>query len=409
MSLSRRRFFQAMGGAASVLMAGRGADSQARGIRQYRPLGRTGLRVSDIALGSYGGIAPQVVLRALELGINYFDTAPDYRGNTVSEEVIGQVIKRLKVRERVAIATKMCEATHYPGHLRKGTPVRKILESVEGSLKRLQTDWIDVLLFHGLGELDDEDVDRVKDDNFWEAFQRLKEQGKVRFLGGGCHGPRQMVRIVEWMVDSGRFDVIQVSYNFFQGTQFNFRHEGLDRVIAKARQRGLGVITMKSRAGARPQDVASLQARQMDFEQACLRWVLSNPNVSCVLVAPSSVQGLEHLVAASGQTLSDADARLLQRYAEAFGDKRCRIGCGECLDACPYGVAIPTVLRYHTYYEAYGMLEQARGEYARLSEERRPGPCLTCPAPCLQACPYGLNIRRMLLAAREDLEPSSTA
>ena len=282
--MNRRQFIASLGGATGAALLQPPAEAAPQHIRKYRVLGKTGIRVSDIMLGSYGGIAPQVGARAVELGINYFDTAPDYRGNLVSEEVIGQVIQRMKARNRVTLATKMCQPINYPGHMRKGTPVNKIVEGVEGSLKRLQTDHVDVLLFHGLGELDEADVDRVKDDNFWEAFQKLKQAGKARFLGGGCHGPRNMVGIVEWMVDSGRFDMVQVSFNFFNESQFNFRKDGLDRVLAKAHEKGLGITTMKSRAGARPEDIEAIKARKRPsrYSVSQLATVRSMVNLFCV-------------------------------------------------------------------------------------------------------------------------------
>ncbi len=377
-------------------------------IRRYRPLGRTGLQISDISLGSYGGLSPRVIERALGLGINYFDTAPDYRGEgVVSEESLGKVFASPEKRDKVALATKMCAGRNYPAHWPRGTPVDQIVQGVEESLKRLRTDRIDVLLLHGVGELEDGDQERIKDSAALEAFARLKKAGKARFLGMGCHGPRQMVQTVEWAVDSGQYDLVQVAYNFFAGTDFSFRDQGLDRVIAKAGEKGVGVIAMKTRAGAGPEQVAGLESGAAPFSHACFKWVLANPHVSGLLVTVRNAEELDEFAAASGLSYRPPDARVLAEYAAAYRQGTCRIGCGDCLDHCPHGVAVPTLMRYRLYHEAYGAGESARAAYAELPIAMQPNLCATCAAPCAAACAHGVDIRGMMVQTRALLGSSA--
>src|SRR5262249_28071041 len=103
-------------------------------VQSYRPLGRTGWKMSDISFGGGGVREPDVVRLALDRGINYIDTSPDY-SDSLSEQSIGQAVKGR--RDKVFIASKFCTPA---GHLDEDTPVPKIIEGVEASLKRLDTD-----------------------------------------------------------------------------------------------------------------------------------------------------------------------------------------------------------------------------------------------------------------------------
>ena len=405
--MDRRRFLQTTGAGALAGLTGVawGQEEKSPRIARYRPLGRTGIEMSDISLGSYGGISPRLIARAFDLGINYFDTAPDYRGNGIaSEESIGAVFHVPSLREKVAIATKMCAPRNYPAHWPLHTPAAKIISGVEGSLKRLRTDYIDVLLVHGVGELEDGDTERVKDTELLEAFTRMKKTGKARFLGMGCHGPRKMVETVEWVVDSGHYDVVQVAYNFFNGTGFNFRQDGLDGVLEKAHQKGVGVIAMKTQAGAKPEDVARITADGTQFSHACFEGVLSNPHVSGILTTVGNREQLEEFTAGSGKRMGFGDKQLLREYASLYGSASCRIGCGDCLDACPHQVAIPTVLRYQLYHDVYDRPEVARRAYERLPVANRPVDCAGCAAPCASSCSHGVDIPGMLLEAKGKLD-----
>ena len=409
--MDRRAFLKTAGAGAAAGMAGLAwGEEDAPRIQRYRTLGRTGIEMSDISLGSYGGISPRLLDRAFDLGVRYFDTAPDYRGGgLVSEESVGKAFGASAKRQQAAIATKMCAPRNYPAHWPRGTRAEQIVEGVEGSLKRLRTDYIDVLLLHGVGELEDGDQERVKEPEALEAFRQLREAGKARFLGMGCHGPRQMVETVEWAVDSGHYDMVQVAYNFFSGTGFNFRDDGLDRVIAKAAAKGVGVIAMKTQAGAKPEDVARLTADGARFSHACFAWVLSNPHVSGILVTVRNFDELEECVAGSGKPLGMEDQRLLREYAALFGAGSCRIGCGDCLDSCPRGVAIPTLLRYRIYHDVHRARQSAKKAYAALPEGTKPTGCAACAAPCARACGYGVDIRRELLDTRAKLEQGRLA
>jgi hypothetical protein len=346
-------------------------------VRSYRSLGRTGIHMSDISFGGAGISEPDVVSRAVERGINYFDTSPDY-SHTGSEQVIGKALR--PHRDKVFIASKFCTAE---GHLPKDTPVADIVKAVEASLQRLQTDYLDVCIIHEVNSLD-----RLTAPTFHEAFDRLKQQGKVRFLGVSSHTPN-LEEVMRHAVDSGRFDMLLVAYNFNNWPD-------LTTIFRDAKQRGVGVVAMKTLKGAKATVLKDFADPSQAFSQAAFKWVLSNPNVSGLVVSISDFDQIDEYLYASGQPLTDADTALLQRYDELIARDYCRPGCGACLDRCPYGVPVDDVFRYAMYFENYGRKGDARACYAALPMAHNASQCASCPAPCEAACPFDIPIRDKL-------------
>jgi uncharacterized protein len=347
-------------------------------VRQYRPLGATGVEMSDISFGGAGIGSADVVARAVERGINYFDTSPDY-SRTGSEQVIGQALK--PHRQKVFIASKFCTAE---GHLPKDTPVPTIIASVEASLRRLQTDYLDVAIIHECN-----DLDRLMAPTFHEAFDRLKEQGKVRFLGVSSHTPN-LEQVMRHAVDSGRFQMLLVAYNFKNWPD-------LTNVFRDARKRGIGVVAMKTLKGARATVLKDFAGGKQAFSQAAFRWVLSNPDVSGLVVSIQDFQQIDEYLYASGQPLTGSDLARLEEYDRRIAREYCRPGCGQCLDSCPNGVAVDDVFRFAMYHEDYGWERHAREQYTRLGVDRNASRCAGCPAPCEAACPFQIAIRETLV------------
>jgi aryl-alcohol dehydrogenase-like predicted oxidoreductase len=347
-------------------------------VVHYRPLGKTGVEMSDISFGGAGIGSHEVVERAVERGINYFDTSPDY-SRTGSEQVIGKALRAH--RDKVFIASKFCTAD---GHLPKDTPVRDIVASVEASLKRLQTDYLDVCIIHECN-----DLDRLMAPTFHEAFDRLKEQGKVRFLGVSSHTPN-LEQVMRQAVDSGRFQMLLVAYNFKNWPD-------LTDIFRDAHGRGIGVVAMKTLKGARATVLKDFAGGRQAFSQAAFKWVLSNPHVSGLVVSIQDFEQIDEYLFASGKPFSDADLALLEDYDQRIAHEYCRPGCGQCLDHCPNDVPVDDVLRYGMYAEDYGWGAQAREQYAALPVDRNASHCASCPAPCEAACPFGIAIREKLV------------
>jgi aryl-alcohol dehydrogenase-like predicted oxidoreductase len=360
-------------------------------VRRYAPLGRTGLRVSDVSFGGsrLGAQEEDAVRHAFDRGINYFDTADSYRGGE-SETTIGRALRGK--RDRVHIASKTY-ASPTDGR-------DSLMRSLEQSLRRLGTDYVDVYFNHAVN-----DVERLQNPEWREFTARARQQGKIRFVGMSGHAGR-LIACLDHALDTDAVDVILVAHNFGQDPafyqqftrSFDFiaRQPDLPRVLQKAKAKGVGVIAMKVLMGARLNDMRPFERGGATFAQAALRWVLSSKNVDALIISMTGRDGIDEYLGASGwQSTASEDLPLLRRYARMHGASQCRHGCQDCLSACPYGVPIGEVLRTRMYAVDYGDARLARDEYARLAGGA--APCLSCAArPCQGACSHGLPIERLL-------------
>jgi aryl-alcohol dehydrogenase-like predicted oxidoreductase len=353
-------------------------------VSEYRRLGRTGVRVSDISLGSGsstgGRQRPEVAREAIDRGINYFDTAPDY-SETGSEHRLGEAMKG--VRDQMFVATKFCQPT---GHLLPGSPVSAYIEAVEGSLKRLQTDRVELVHIHSC-----DSVERLMDENAHEAFDRLKQQGKARFLGVSTHTPN-LEAVADAAIESDRFDVMMLAYHFGAWPR-------LASIIDRAAEKDIGVVAMKTLRGSRHEGLLWSREERDSFTQASFKWVLANPSVSCLVISLWASRQLDEFLYASGGRPSASDLAVLERYDALTRETQCRPHCGACLDSCPEGLPIHDVLRHRMYFENFGAEKEAMRLYAGL--ETRADVCSGCSAPCAGACPHGIDIATRTRGAHE--------
>jgi aryl-alcohol dehydrogenase-like predicted oxidoreductase len=269
---------------------------------QYRTLGRTGLRVSEVGCGGapigisnynevwdpHGDAETRSVIEAfrhaVDVGYNYFDTAPGY-GEGRSEELIGLALDEL--RSRVAMATKTAW---------KGRTKEQIFQSVEGSLRRLRTDYLDVIQFHG-GTGDPympDDFRWIMEGGPMDAFQQLKQEGKIRFVGITCEEPVSL----RPFLDTGLFDVIQIKYNvIYQGAWHN--------ALSWAQEANVGVVAMRPLTSGIFQKLmrAAWPAieQHVDLNELALNFVLSDPRVATAIVGARRVSEID-----ANNALSDA-------------------------------------------------------------------------------------------------------
>ena len=324
----------------------------------YRKFGNTGIEVSEIGFGcgDVGGLmvrgehADQVraVARAMELGINYFDTASRYGGGQ-SETNLGQVLKELSAE--VYVGTKYSLGEADPNDLKAG-----VIQSVEASLKRLGREQVDLIQLHDrISSQTDVSVRAITVSDVLgevrEALEVLKSQGKVRFYGmTGVGEPKGIHEVVA----SGLVSTVQTVYNLINASAgaavpAGFDMPDYDRLIDLSAEKNVGVIVIRVlAAGALTgtsvrhpvavQTVAPIgsgrdfqqdesRARQFafivnegfasDMPEASIRFALSNPGVSTVLVGYSDLEHLEKSVqyAAKGPLPAEALARLPQAWS----------------------------------------------------------------------------------------------
>ena len=345
---------------------------------RYRRLGNTDLSLSEIGFGCGGNAGLMVrgrnedqvviVARALELGINYFDTAPDY-GDGAAEENLGRVLKALKVRPVVTskVEIRRENLADIAGH---------VVRSTEGSLRRLGVERLDVLQIHngptteapvlggkGYGQLSLEDFFRPG--GAIEGLERVLRDGKVRHVGFICRGDDG--EAVRKLLDARPFHLINVPYTLLNPTAGMARPPGLDvdrdfdGILGTALERGVGTAIYSALAGgfltddsvmgrarhplARTVDVQSEKTRitrekvatlrflaeetGLSLAQAAYRFILSHPGVTSVLGGFSAMDQLEELAAVSGTGpfAPDLTARLealwRRNFALASGDVPC--------------------------------------------------------------------------------------
>ena len=181
----------------------------------YRTLGKTGLKVSGVGYGIGYVPVPEVLERAIDMGINYFDTSRDYKD---SEQIFSGVLKGK--RDKIHISTKS-------GSIKKDD----ILKDLDTSLQMLGTDYVDVWLLHA------RDTPARVPDEAIEALEIGKKSGKARFIGFSCHDTNNMV---DFALKAGKFDIIQTTYSFAIGSG-PYR----EQAIARLHEAGIGVVAMK--------------------------------------------------------------------------------------------------------------------------------------------------------------------
>ena len=385
-TLDRRRFLGLGTMAAMGLATGRAAAVPAPAIWRTVTLGATGLRVSDVSFGSSSSSDPDLVRYALDCGVTYFDSAESYDGGD-AEEAIGLGLKGI-VRDKVVLSSKTkAWASHRQADM---------MEALEGSLKRLGTDYLDIYFNHAVNH-----VERMQNTEWRDFTERAKRQGKIRFRGMSGHGSR-LVECLDYAIDQGLVDVILCAHNFAQDPDFyaRLRHTfhyvdlqpGLPRVLEKAKSKDIGVVAMKTLMGGRINDLRPYERPGGSFAQAALAWVLSGGRVDAALISMTDRSRIDEYVSASGRAaIDDHDMDLLFRYAARQGTRYCRPGCDACAESCPESVEIAEVLRSRMYAVDYGDARLGRADYAKLGGDA--APCLTCEhRSCRGACPFDLAI-----------------
>ncbi len=349
-------------------------------VKKYNVLGKTGLKVSDVGCGAISLFEPNVLRYAYECGVTYFDTAESYL-RMKGEAYVGQGLKG--VRDKVVITTK--HGFNPAQKIEKAALIKRMDES----LKRLQTDYVDVAMVHGIGDIEP----LMKNQEVLAAYDQMKKDGKVRFTGFSTHNAKLTLKQA---LDSDFPQVILCIYNHSEGP-------AVEPLIKAVREKGIGTVAMKIFAGGMQKNLKAMVGPGGTYPQAAIRWVLSNPDMDTCIPTMSSYSHVEEYVAASAQPLDRAALGMIARYQEQTQSLYCRVSCSECLSACPNSVAVNDVLRYAMYYENYGQERQAMDHYAELPAEQKPIGCDACAAPCEKACPYGLSVKARLVHSHEIL------
>lgn len=359
-----------------------------------RLLGRTGLEVSQIG---FGGIKlPEVSMddsaellnAALDMGIKFIDTARNYKD---SEEKIGRALENR--RDEYIIATK--------SSARDRAGLRKDLET---SLANLRTDRIDLYQLHTVSSQDTWRQVMGNNGAYAEA-RKARREGLIDHIGITIHRDLDVMRQA---ISCQEFETIMVCYS-----PIDTEHVGPE-IIPMAAQKGLGVIIMKALSGGMLVSEGFEQGNRAGDEDPlvgkCLKFVLSNSAVSCVIPGMRNLGELRQNVRV-GQEFQPMDEKeqaelisMIGRTKKSFRYGQVCLQCGYC-QPCPQGINIPETMRALMIVESYPDDLKEQGYQAYSSLEVKADACVECRA-CVGKCPAGIDIPKRLETAHELMRSS---
>ena len=334
--------------------------------------------------------AEALILRAIEAGVNYFDTAYIYPG---SEALLGEVLEKNGMRDRVKIATKL---PHYL--IRSREALDKLFDE---ELRRLRTDHVDYYLMHMLSDI--KTWERLKALGIEEWIAQKKASGAIRQVGFSYHGGSDMFCRI---VDAYDWDFTMIQYNYMdEHTQAGVR--GLRHAHAK----GLPVMIMEPLRGGKlvsniPEEgkkIFDRHAVRHTPAQWAFRWLYNQSEVTCVLSGMNTMEMLEDNLATASSAqigeLTPEDQAMLQSVVQAINAKM-RVGCtgcGYCMP-CPKGVDIPGCFAALNCAASegrfWGFIEYMKCTLLR-RDDSCAGNCVSC-GKCELHCPQGIAIREKL-------------
>ena len=392
-NMSRRSFLKATGTAGlGALMApvnrlATAAETPAR--VPTRTFGKTGVEVSILSLGGMFNIASNQVMmkKALDWGVTYWDTADCYQRG--SEKGIGKYFKKYPQDRRRVFLVSKSDARDPDG----------MTDLLDRSLKRMNTDYIDLYFVHGIYSIDELDAST----RAWA--QKAKAAGKIRFFGFSTHS--NMEECLLEGAKLGWIDGIMMTYNF------RLMHTaGMKRAVDACVKAGIGLTAMKTQGGGpvRTDTDTEIEMAGRFLEkgftdaQAKLMAVWQNPDIASICSQmPNMTILMANVAAALNRTdLSARDTDLLQRYARETHSDYCA-GCTQiCESAVGKGVPIGDVMRYLMYCRDYGDRDYAVAQFNTIPENIRRRMADLDYSPAEKRCPRKMAIGRLMREAVED-------
>ncbi|MCP4148570.1 MAG: aldo/keto reductase [bacterium] len=328
-------------------------------MKEKISLGRTGLKINPIG---FGGIPIQrlsptdsdiVVKKAVEMGINFFDSSRIY---TDSEEKLGRILSSIK-RDTLVIASKTFS--------RDGKNATKDLETC---LEMFKTDYIDLYQLHNIGS--QSDMDKVlAPGGALEALIKAKKEGKIRYIGLTGHKPPMVLNVLK----AFDFDTIQVPLNYIETAC-------LDQLVPYAKEKNLGIIAMKPVAGGAFKNVPLV-----------LRYILSQ-GADVVIPGMDDASQVEQNLSALEKPgpLTEKELLILEKEKQELGENFCR-RCEYCMP-CPQGLPISFLHTLSAYYFRYNLKEWALERINNLPKSYKD--CNAC-GTCIKKCPYDLDMPKI--------------
>ncbi len=373
---------------------------------EKRIFGKTGLEVSPLGFGCMRlpltdptnqttidiPEATRMIRHAIDNGVNYVDTAYPYHGGE-SEVVVGNILQD-GYREKVYLATK-CPIWE----LKTEEDFYRIFDE---QLHKLQTDHIDFYLLHALNQ---ERLDTILKFNLYEKVNKLKAEGKIKYIGFSFHDEFETFPRILDSYDNWDFCQIQLNY---LDTDLQAGLKGLEL----AKERNLGVVIMEPVKGGRlasiPQSMVDI-FKSANTERADVAWAFDFlydfPEIHVVLSGMSTMeqvtQNIEIADNAKANSLTVAEREAYANAKKTF-DAVKTVPCTNCKYCipCPHGVEIPNNFTISNEYKLFGAIETRQKEYDALGEKGKASNCVSCKV-CESKCPQNIVINEELKLVKE--------
>ena len=356
----------------------------------YATLGRTGVKVSRLAMGGSWGVDAEVVAVGIEQGINYIDTAESYNGGQ-SERSFGEFLHaqgatgHSKARQKLWLVTK----THDHHNLEKRLP---------RSLERLQQDYVDCFYMHQI-----QDTTLPSNPEIKAAAERMKKAGKIRFFGFSCHDGN-VAECLNAAADSAFIDVIMFRYDYHY-----YKTDDLNRAIDRCVKANIGLVAMKTQVGGMtlPDKFNPFKKRGLNQHQAAIKAVAIDERIASICSEMTNEDHMRQNAAAVASKLTLAEAESIREHARLVSHLWCR-GCDHVCRAhsgAGQTVAVADTLRFLMYHDHYGKREHARRLFSELPQEARDLAALETGdwRSAETACPYNVPLAKLMARAKERL------
>jgi predicted aldo/keto reductase-like oxidoreductase len=351
-----------------------------------RTLGKTGMRIPIVSMGVMNSSDPALVRRACERGIRHFDTAASY-GRGRNEEMIGKVIKELDMRDETLIATKVPRISpSVLKQMRNEQSKAYFLDHLEQSLKRLQTDYVDMIYLH-----DAQSAEYLQNEGFRSAMETAKSQKKALSVGFSVH--KNMIECLNEASRDGFYDVALTAFNYSM-------HENRELIdsMEKAANKGIGIIAMKTQCSQpwyQPAESHEFYEGHI-MQTALLKWVLRHEFISTAVPGLQNFKELEEDFSVSyNLDYTEEEKKFLQDRNIKIGMRSVCQQCGSCVSTCPLGVDIPALIRTHMYAAYYTNFFQAKDTLNEIQEGKGLDACVSCET-CRAKCVNRVDIDRRI-------------
>ncbi|HEY4788555.1 MAG TPA: aldo/keto reductase [Bacteroidales bacterium] len=343
----------------------------------YRTLGKTGLKVPIVSMGTGDTDNAKLVDAALSQGIVLLATS-QYYGNGKNEQMLGEVFKGRK-RDSFLIATSvMPDGIDFKNGLyTDASKEEPFMKKFEGSLQRLGLDHVDILWLPFAGKRES-----VFYEPLLKAMENIKKQGKARFIGIATHSYE--TEAIRAATDTKIYDVIMTAYNF---RKKNIAE--MNEAITYAASAGLGIVAMKTMAGA----FWDKERTKPINTKAALKWVLQNENIHTTVPGFTTFDQLDqNMKIMADLQLTDQEKTDLVADIQLSNGVYCQ-QCGECIPQCTQSLDIPTIMRSYMYAYGYKNLTHARQTLTYTGTTLNP--CDNCTS-CGVNCKMGFDVKQKI-------------